>query len=220
LFSWKRKSSFASRTQPTPAASPKPEPAHASGTTKQEPSAPAKSKPDQAKDEKKPPAAKDGKLTAQHFAIGDKITTKSGKTGTVTPIHGKAGYLFIHNAEQGKTYHVSWASVTKVSGRDAADVVAKQAARSGKGPGYSEPAEGPAVPALKSHGWNPSKKDSTGAVAFTHPKMGNTVHAHADGTLINANSGTKVKPGEAAQYLEGFHASPKQTEGAEKQTQG
>jgi hypothetical protein len=36
-----------------------------------------------------------------------------------------------------------------------------------------------------------------------------------DGTLINANSGTKIKPGDAAQYLEeGFHGdTAKATEG-------
>jgi hypothetical protein len=43
-------------------------------------------------------------LSAEHFAVGDKITTKSGRLGVVTQIHAKAGYLFIHNAEQGKTY--------------------------------------------------------------------------------------------------------------------
>jgi hypothetical protein len=84
-------------------------------------------------------------LTAQHFAVGDKIETKSGKTGVVTHIHGKAGYLFIHNAEQGKTYHVSWASVTKVNGKDAAEVAGKQDGQPGKGDGLGEDLKAKAI---------------------------------------------------------------------------
>jgi hypothetical protein len=134
---------------------------------------------------------------------------------------------------------VSWGSVTKINGKEAADVVAKQAARSGQGPGYSQPGkgdglgadikaaaekmvakhtEGPAATALKGYGWKPSKTDSMGAVTYAHPKMGNTFHVDVDGTLINANSGTEIKPEQAAEYLRGFHAnSDKQAEGAAKQ---
>jgi hypothetical protein len=66
-----------------------------------------------------------GSSTAQHFAIGDKITTKNGKTGVVTHIHAKAGYLFIKNQETGHVYHVSWASVTNVNSKSAAQVAGK-----------------------------------------------------------------------------------------------
>jgi hypothetical protein len=41
-------------------------------------------------------------------------------------------------------------------------------AKQGKG---SE-AEGPAVTALKSHGWKPVTTDSMGAVTYAHPNMG------------------------------------------------
>jgi hypothetical protein len=56
-------------------------------------------------------------LTAEHFAIGDKVETKKGKKGVITHIHKKAGYLFIHDPGEGKTYHVSWGSVTKINGK-------------------------------------------------------------------------------------------------------
>jgi hypothetical protein len=89
------------------------------------PSAHAKSNPEQTKGESKSPAASVENLTAQkpideHLPVGAEVETKSGKSGVITHVHKKAGYLFIHNKEQGKTYHVSWASVTKVNGKDPA----------------------------------------------------------------------------------------------------
>jgi hypothetical protein len=59
---------------------------NASATGRQAPSVPAKSNPATPKAESKSPAGKAMHLTAQHFAVGDKITTKSGKSGVIT--HG------------------------------------------------------------------------------------------------------------------------------------
>jgi hypothetical protein len=101
------------------------------------------------------------------------------------------------NPGESKTYHVSWGSVTKINGKEAADVVAKQAARSGQGPGYSQSAtedwkgesgkkilesyNGPAATALKANGWKAGETDKDGATRFTHSKMGNTLPLRARG---------------------------------------
>jgi hypothetical protein len=48
-----------------------------------------------------------------------------------------------------------------------------------------------------------------GAVTFAHPKLGGQFHVNVDGTLINATSGTEIKPDQAAEYLRGFHSHSK-----------
>jgi hypothetical protein len=204
-----------------PAASPKAEPAKPSEPGQKAPSEKAIANPPKSQGEQKSPTGSPGHLTAQHFAIGDKITTKSGKSGVVTHIHGKAGYLFIKNAEQGKTYHVSWGSVTSIDGQNVADIP-----KQGKGDGLGEDlkaaadkmVESPAATtALKSHGWKPVKTDAAGRTTFAHPKMGGQFQVGADGKLTNLDSGTKLSPDEAARYLDGFHkAAAKQAEGAKK----
>jgi hypothetical protein len=219
-------------------------------------------------------------LTAEHFAIGDKVETKKGKKGVITHIHKKAGYLFIHDPGESKTYHVSWGSVTKINGKEPAasddpnrkadqpkekpssapqggagtaqPKTVAQLAKEGWGKGdvvvshngeewtvdhgvglgvYATSKEGegpkallkwneiakhtpakkgksPAADALKAHGWMPVKTDSMGAVTYAHPKLGGQFHVDVDGTLINADSGTEIKPEQAAEYMRGTTPAP------------
>jgi hypothetical protein len=201
-----------------PAASQTAEASHASATTKEEPSAQAKPTPEQAKGEKESPATKGGNLTAQHFSVGDKVETKSGKKGVITHVHKKSGYLFIHDPGEGKTYHVSWGSVTKLGGKNVADILAKQ----GDGLGEDLKAaadkmvEGPAATALKSHGWKAVKTDSMGAVTYDGRPVpcgrGRDAHQRQQRDRDQAGEGGRVPTGVPRQLREAGRGS-RQAEG-------